>query len=298
MKNNKKGLSLPLAMGLVIVMTLIAFAILEYIIPFSREIRGVENSSNAYYQANSGIEEGLYDVYLRNDSGGGYTDEFGEDFSDDLITSKYHTYSSGRTLPLIGEGNSEYDSNWNAISLGNPIQLSIGEDYIDDDFEIAFRVPNLDNSIFTNEILSGDNNFPIINWQLSGNSKTLYASGSIIVVTDILDSEQAFGDYDINIWDDPGEDLDGNDPTLGEFYFDNCASYKCVLKFSIVNKIETTDGVILPYLEWKFETGGNIIPLRYTKIEASGKSYGYKKDLDVKVAGQTVNEAYDFTVFQ
>jgi hypothetical protein len=33
-------------------------------------------------------------------------------------------------------------------------------------------------------------------------------------------------------------------------------------------------------------------------IEASGKAYGFKKDLEVQVPQQTVNQAFDFTVFQ
>ena len=68
MQKNNKWSSLLLAMWLVMITSLLAFAILEYIIPFSREIKWIENSANAYYQANSWIEEALYSVYIRNNS--------------------------------------------------------------------------------------------------------------------------------------------------------------------------------------------------------------------------------------
>lgn len=300
MKKNNRWVSLPLAMWLVMIMSLLAFAILEYIVPFSREIKWVENSSSAYYQANSWIEEWLYDVYIRNNSWViDNRDEFFEDYSWESIDNKYITTSSWNILPPLWEGNSEYDSDWNIISLWNPIQLSVWDWYIDSDFEIAFRVPNLDNNALTNETLSWTN-IPIVNWQLSWSSNTLNASWSIIMWSEILESKDNF-DNNIDIWLDEWSELDWTNISFDDFYSNNCLLwFKCILKFSIVNKLELDDidEIIVPYLEWRIITWDNIIPLRYTKIESSGKSYWYKKDLEVKVAWPTVNEAFDFTVFQ
>jgi len=301
MKNNKVAVSLPLAMWLVMIMSLLAFAMLEYIVPFWREIKWVENSSVAYYQANSSIEEWLYDVYTRN--GSWIIDdrtEYSESFSTDLITNKYNTTSSWKTLPPTWEWNSEFDSNWNTISLWNPVQLSVWEDWIGDDFEIAFRVPNLDNTTDV-ETLSWWI-LPIINWQLSWSGDTLNASWSIIIANDILESDESFSDNNINIWLSDWVILDWSAESFSNFY-NNCDESweECTLKFSIINKLELDlDNIAIPYLEWKFESNFSNpeLPLRYSKINASGKSYWYKKNLKVKVRWKTVNEAFDFTVFQ
>ena len=309
MKNNNKWFSLPLSMGLVILISLLAFTILEYIIPFSKEVKWVENSSKAYYQANSWIEEGLLDVISRNNSWSidNRMEYWDSDFSWN-IDSSYTTSSSGSILPPAWEWNSEYDKNWNTISIWNPIQLSIWEWYILGDLEIVFRVPDL------NWIENGDQTLswvttspytPIINWQLSSSNDTLNASWSIITNNDILSSD-SFNDFDNSInlnnssflW----VDLNWSSNNFESFYDSNCADTGsgCTLKFSVINKLElNTDNVSLPYLEWQLRIDSNrSIPLRYSKIESSGKSYGYKKDLEVKVAWRTVNEAFDFTVFQ
>lgn len=43
-----------------LLMSLIGIFLLEYMIPFSRSVKGVENATNAYYQAYGGIEEAVY----------------------------------------------------------------------------------------------------------------------------------------------------------------------------------------------------------------------------------------------
>jgi Tfp pilus assembly protein PilX len=58
-QSNKNAFALIIAMGLVIFMVLIAFFILEYMVPFSRNTKGIENASRAYYQAESAIENAL-----------------------------------------------------------------------------------------------------------------------------------------------------------------------------------------------------------------------------------------------
>lgn len=300
MKKNIKWFSLVIAMWLVIVISLLAFTILEYIIPFSRDVKWIENSSKAYYQANSWIEEWLYQVYERNYTGGLYDDrnEFSKWFSGS-ITYSYTTSSTWNILPPAWEGNSEYDKDWNIISSGNPIQLSIWSDYIWtlSDFRIAFKVPNIDGWGW--ETLSWWT-LPIINWQLSTVDDTLNSSWSIIKAQDINDSEISLNTLQ---W----VDLEWNETSneqLWNFYRNNCewTSSWCVLKFSVINKLETDNIIgakILPYLEWKLTLNNtDKIPLSHTKLDSSGKSYGFKKDISIKIPAPSVNEAFDFTVFQ
>ena len=61
--------------------------------------------------------------------------------------------------------------------------------------------------------------------------------------------------------------------------------------------MELTNWNKIPYLEWKMKNS-NDMPLRYTIIKTKWRSIDFEKSLDVKIPQQTVNEAYDFTVFQ
>ncbi len=304
MKKNIKWFSLVIAMWLVIVISLLAFTILEYIIPFSKDIKWIENSSKAYYQANSWIEEWLYKVYERNYSWAiDDKNEFNKSFAW-IITYNYTTNSSWSTLPPVWEWNSEFDStkSWNTISAWNPIQLSIWNNYIWDEniINIDFKVPNID--WWPLETLSWWTTLWVVNWQLSTINNTLNSSWSIITSDEINGNSI---DLDNKQW----VDLEWNETTneqFWNFYTNNCTwtSSGCVLKLSIVNKLETddiTDAKVLPFLERKLtlnNTINNQIPLSHTKLSSSGKSYGFKKDISIKIPAPSVNEAFDFTVFQ
>lgn len=307
MKKNTTWFSLPLAMWLVILISLLAMTMLEYIIPFWRDIKWVENSSIAYYMANSWVEEWLYNVYSRNNS---WSLDDRTEFSDTDFTgmknTQYSTISAGKILPPNGEWNSEFHVNWNTISIWDPIQVPIWENWMNlsqDDFQIQLRVPNLDGIGTTNETLDTTDDIAIVNWQLSAQDDSL---NSISDLTDIDRSIFIESDVDGNyitldnqLW----KNLSWAKESFIDFYNDHCntTDKPCSIKFSVVNDLLSNDGITVPYLEWRIRlntTSTRTIPLRFTQIETSWKSYGYKKDIKVKVASNTVNEAFDFTVFQ
>ncbi len=291
MKNNKKWFSLPLAMGLVIIISLLAYTILEYIVPFSRDVKWIENASKAYYQANSWIEDAL--LYIKNRA-----DETWEDFKSftDKISYSYSTFSSWTILPPSWEWNSEYNKDWNIISEWNPLQLSLWNGYLWTwDLKIYFRVPDLNRDWDNSDLVLSWSLLPIVSWQLSAEQDVLNSSDSIIKANQIDEREIILNNL---IWDK----LDTTGESMWSFYSTNCNSNwdLCSLKLSIVNKLESDDiisPVSIPYLEWKIVSDNNI-PLRYTKLQASWKSIWYKKNLDIKVETNTTNQAFDFTVFQ
>ena len=306
MKNNNKWFSLVLAMWTVIVISLIAYNILEYVIPFWKDVKNIENSSKAYYLANNWIEDWLYFISTR-------TNEKAEDskvFSSD-IDYKFNTFSSWTVLPPAWDGNSNYDDDWNTISQWSPIQLSIWNWYLQSlsDVKIAFRVPNLDKFNLDSVIETlGWGTLPIINWQLSSKNNTLNASWWIILANQVFSSDADFNFNNIILKDLTWYDLSWDSLiSIEDFYWNNCNSNGswCTLKFSVVNKLELNNNNIwVPYLEWKITidnawwTSGNNLPLRYTKIESAWKSIWYKKELEIKVPTKTVNQVFDFTVFQ
>ena len=68
---------------------------------------------------------------------------------------------------------------------------------------------------------------------------------------------------------------------------------------SVINDLVLSSSAAkIPYLEYQITTFPSSVPDRYTRIESYGKSYGFQKKLDVRVPQQTVNQAFDFTVFQ
>lgn len=301
MKYNKKWFSLPLAMWLVLIISLLAYTILEYIIPFSRDIKWVENSSISYYLANSWIEEWLYHFSNRLDD----KEELSKDFSWN-ISNEFKTFSSWSILPPVWNWNSNFDSDWNKISQWNPIQLLIWKGDITNwmNVWVSFKVPDLDWTSISEKI--NDIVFPsleIINWQLSSPNATLNAntdsssSNWIIRAERICDSDDIC-DLEIDLWNLEWKDLDKNIYNIEDFYLNNCVVNECSLKFSVVNKIETDDLVTLPFLEWKLDFWTNNMSLRYSRIESYWISYWYKKYLEIKSPSATVNEALDFTIFQ
>ena len=325
-KNNNTWFTLVLAMWIVIVISLIAYNILEYIIPFWRDVKWIENSSRAYYLANTWIEEWLYHISTRTDEKAEWSKAYVWD-----ISHTYNTFSSWTILPPAWEWNTIYDDDdgdtiinkdRNTISQWSPLQLSVWNWYIQDltDFNIAFRTPNLDFYwLNTNTETLSWGSLPIVNWQLTSLNNTLNASWSltlpsiwIITADSILDSSEIYTDWSIDLDDLIWTDLNWTDYSLWEFYWDCSIAWDwqccwtnswCTLKFSIVNKLELDiNNVSVPYLEWKLDVWNvsedNNLPLRYTKIESAWKSIWYKKELEIKVPTKTVNQAFDFTVFQ
>ncbi len=301
MKKNIAWFSIVMAMWIVLLITLLAFMILEYIIPFGRNVKGIENASKAYYQAETWIEQALYSL-AKNDTG--YSETI---TNTEVISYNYDLAWEGLVLPPIWEWNSEYASNWNIIAPGQPIQLEIGNLDTPIDWNTArfhFRIPD----IWSSEDLAGGT-WAIINWQLSSESDSLSASGSWIsaeMISDYVDDNDAINMENF-IW----ATLESGDISITDFYNQDVApgitecgtDRECTLKFSIVNQLILkpvpwfTQWVPLPYLEWKFSFS-TPVPLRYAWLTSEGTSYGFKKDLEIKVPQQTIVEAFDFTVFQ
>ncbi len=308
MKNsNKKWLSIVLAMWLVLVMSFMVLFILEYIIPFSRNIKWIENSTNSFYQAENWIEESLLFLKTR-------TDITAETWAIIWTSVKYKftTSSSWTTTPVSWEWNSWFDKSFDTVSQWNPIQLQVWYNKVNLANTIfTFRIPDLDwnwnfTEIMTWASLVSPNPLPIINWQLSSNDKTLNASWSYITSYDINNSLKNWVkifDWNNNnlnwinyiVW----RNLDDTTQNIWDFYTNNCwASSWCILKMSIINKLElNSNNTPIPYLEYKIVFSGQNA-LRFTTINSDWNSYSFSKNLKVRIPQQTTNEAFDFTVFQ
>nr|MDD3720048.1 hypothetical protein [Candidatus Gracilibacteria bacterium] len=300
MKNNKKAFSLIVAMFLILVTSLLALYLLEYIIPFARNTEGMENGTRAYYESNKGVESTLF-AMKKNDA---YF-ETGKTMPTTSTGYSFKLISTGSLIPKIGEGNSDYNIDFNKIGPGIPVQLFLKGSINWNNVKFYFKVPDLDNNPTTNEVFSGGT-APVINWQLSSEKDTLNSTGSYVIYDNINDSTGTINS--INFSGKDGLILSGTTETFTYFYNDSvnkCVASGCILKLSVVNELKTNNGKKIPYLEYKIDfttagPGSNPINVAnyYSKITTSGKSTGYRKDLELDIPQQTTIESFDFTVFQ
>ncbi|RKW25107.1 hypothetical protein D8B46_00260 [Candidatus Gracilibacteria bacterium] len=330
MKKNKDALSLVIAIGLVLISSLLALTILEYIIPFSKSVTGMENSSKAYYLANSGLEQGLYDlVYEESQYKSPTSPKKPTEIPSKYFNEKFETYDDeeisktklkstfleiqniGQIEPEPGQGESEFDKDYNIINVGKPIQMDI-KGINPDTLKISFKVPEINNQKM--ELIA--NGKPFISWQLT--------SKNGFINSDEINSLQKDKIIEKDNNPENKKIIIGNlGKTTGKIYFSNpatvetgkslsdayqklgCQSNSCILKFSVVNILSaklasvssSADGISLPYLEWKLENTEKFRK-RYADIKSEGKSNGYVKRLEIKAPQTTVNEAFNFTVFQ
>lgn len=293
MEKNKKAFSLIIAMWLVLISSLLAFTILEFIVPFSKDIKWIENSTKSYYMANSWIESWLFffskrtDANLRNEDSKWYTLDY--DY-------KYNTFSSWSQIPLSWKWN-WFNPDYNTVSAANPIQLSIWYNFINiNNIRLDIKVPNFTWLPVPVATLSWAT-LPILNWQISSEDKTLNStSWSVIKASQICNSVT---NCSINISTLLWRELDWSSNDIVTFYGNNCwATKKCILKFSILDDLQLQTWQSIPYLEWKISAWLNSIPLQYSTIESEWKSTWFVKKLKINVPQETVSEAFDFTVFQ
>lgn len=299
MKKNNSWFSIVIWMWIMILITLSAYVILSYMIPFMKSVRWIENTSNAYYQSYAWVEESLYFV---NKSRSSLTSETWASLWNS-VWYFFNTFSSWTKIPEDWFWNSEFSKNYNQISYIEPIQLQIWRknhsiaNLWNQNINFIFKVPDLDKDWSWNESFSWDTTYPVINWILSSENDSLIASWTYINWDQINNSNDETTIW--NIKDQEWENLFWSWFTFWDYYQNNCnwVNSGCILKMSILNDLKLIDNRALPYLEYSIDFPWSV-PDRYTRIESYGKSYGFQKKLDVRVPQQTVNQAFDFTVFQ
>lgn len=307
---NKKWFSLIFAMGLVLSISITILYLLEYVVPFAKDTKWIEFSSNAFYQSTSAVEDGLYYVAKNSlweeidnnlaapwtlDSNITGVNSNPDNDTDPHTDFGYEIVARWDTIPPIWQWNSEFDPDWNTLAIGEPLQLEIGEgDW--SDATISLRVPNTG---FWNGINLETMTWWIVAWQLSSENETLISETDSNIWSNILESWVA-NDFNFSNEFKKGKTLEGEEENFLSFY-NNCNATweKCTLQLLVINDLilDNANNTPVPYLEYKIEWADDI-PLKYTRISTSGYSHGFKKDFYIQVPQQTVNQAITFTVFQ
>lgn len=308
---NKTWFSLVISMMLVIVIVLMAIVVLEIAIPFSRNIKWIENSSNAYYQANSWVEWAMFDISTKDVW---YDKTFDDtNYNSKSMIYKYKIDAKWKISPVAWKWDSDFDPNWSKVSQWSPIQMEVWNwvlNWVNP--KIYFRVPNFwFTSQAKNLTLKWWSDFHIVNWQISSANETLNASGdtSYLNADKVCTSEDIWATDCIN-WSNylifnsslKWIDLLWNEHDVVTFYHDNCLTSSCTLKLSIINKLQLANinnfPTSLPYLEWRADFWSPSVPTRTADIESFWKSYGFRKQINVSVPQKTLIDSFDFTVFQ
>lgn len=293
MKKNTRGFSIIIALWIVLIITLIAFYILEYIIPFSRNVKGIENATKSYYLALSWQENALF--FIR---------ENGIWVWDIKVlswtsSSAYNIISTGTTLPRLWFWTSDFDKDWSKISPSESVQVFLPTGINWSNINIYFRVPYFSNN------LEMSSTWDIVNWQLSSPSDILNAGDwerfASWTICNSWDSCVSWNLFSWRSW----FNLDNTVITFTNFYESNCTNdYDCVLKLSIINNLvaEKSSGIwpqiTIPYLEYKIDFNWQAIPTNIIQIEIWGLSYGFRKNFTLYYPLDSLIDAYDFTVFQ
>lgn len=283
----KKWFSIVLAMWIVLILSLIGLYLLEYMIPFSRNVKGIEHASQSFYESYSWVEENVLLVYSWS---------VWADYSKSYWGIQDYEYSfiwSWDRIPVLWQWNSEYDDDFSRLSQTETISLQVGNGRFTGTSEsilFRFQIPDL---WWTAQSFRLPNN-DIILWQLSGRNGTLTsASGSLIQEND--------RNSNINIWNQTGTPLSGSDETFSDYFRDvldcDAVANDCTLKISVINPLLTSSNSIIPYLEYSIETS-NPIPYPNPLMVSEGKSYGFTKSLEVFIPQQATSSAFDFTVLQ
>lgn len=303
----KKWSVLLIGMILSVFVAVLILWLAERIQRFAKNSSGIEASTQAYYKANSTIEQQLMaTTELRTQpwtlsgtkagnpsSGSGY----------ELVVS-----TGSSEIPEKWKWNSPFSSGYNLITLSEPIQLVIPEGIDWNNVNIEFRVPDLDSDwTLGNESLSVPNTQSwVILWTLGSSEDILYASGetNIVQYQNINDGTPNYTAF--NIW--AKKWFRSSDTTIGDdfwtFYTSTlwingnaCSWYKCTLKFSMIRRVPLTQDRILPFLEYKI-TFNKDLPNRYMFLDSKAYVRGYLRSRSVQIPQITTNTALDFAVLQ
>jgi len=275
MKKNVQGFSIIIGIGLVIIMSLVAYLILSYMHSFTQIVSGVQYSAVAYYNAYIWVEESLYHIKWRKDA---LTKEHSDlspqpdipiDIPENMTLPLFSTQSSSDIIPREWFGQSDFDNDWNTISQLHPLQIEIwgksqckgisSSPCVDlnnfiDSFKITFRAPKLEEwsnfeaSTPCNngswDCWSIENHLPLLMWTLvsdddSLTSRKISASDTSYIYADKINSSGST----THSWKPAGEywtklSTDA-DEKFSDFFNVHCSKkdQKCSLRIGVVNEL-------------------------------------------------------------
>jgi hypothetical protein len=300
--HSHRGSALIVWLIIVVLLTVLTTSFLEKILSLGKVSGGIGNSAQAYTLATGIIEEQLMDSAMTKETPWNIATR--SEWSTTNTWRSLTAATGGTMIPAIWKWNSSFDSDWNIISLGEPVQIVIDSSVNWNNVDFYFRVPTIPGES-TN---TGSNNtWGIILWTFGYSGASLYASGE----TNIFNMKDDIKNIPRKIDGYNGQTNTGTLATFNQFWGSTiywvwsngakCAWFQCTLKLSMIRPFLTDLWKTYSFLEYKidFSTATSLsIPSQYMVIDSSAYVYGYLRSRQVRIPQITSNTATDFAVLQ
>lgn len=295
--HSRRGSALFVGLLFTLIIVIMISSFIDKTLRFSRSSKGIEQSTQAYYHATSIIEKQLFETTellrrpwtIQNASG-----------SQLAMNGSVHMHShtGSTTIPKIWLGNSRFDSDYNLIAVGEPVQIVIPENINWGNVRFEFRLPNHSGShaSLINPLFQSSG---AILWGLMYTGASLYPQSP----DEMIRVEEIGTPFSIAL--KQGEymhpiSLTWTIDTVSGFYGafkDNCEHYQCTLRLSLLRPISLSNGSNAPILEYKI-IFDEPIPNQYMVLDARGHVWDYIRDRRVLIPQITTHTALDFAVLQ
>ncbi len=287
-----------IALVILILLTIMSTVFIEKLFRFSQASDGIENSNMAYYSALWIIEETLYGPWVNK-----YTPwnvSSGASVKNAYTGKTMTVYTGSTSVPYSWRWDSPYDSNYNIIGIGEPVQLVIpnGIDWSSVTFQ--FRVPKTESGMTDTSVAIWTKinaQTGVILWTLASSwGLSLFASGE----TNIVQASDINTNW--SILSENGTSNAGTSSQFWNFYLSNpwmCTGYACTLKLSMIRSVPTgSNGPTLNFLEYKITGFTSTIPSQYMTLHAEWYSQWFLRTKEIQFPQITTNTALDFAVLQ
>ena len=298
---DKRWVGLIFALISVVLLSMIMTVFYEIVIPRARNVKGIEQSNVAAYNAESGIEASLNSFTGSNPVAVVDTGSIGIYSVSGSI--KRECTSAPCVFPEPWKGNSPTGSDYNIIRPGSPIQILFNDNITTfGGLRIEFHMP--DAFGWSTRTLKDPSSKEYFIWTFTTNPAAPLVAKSI--------TSQS-GELLPIIWWNFSFQIEGNnlakgikndgtkDIWLWSFINSNtsdCSGYKCTLKISLIRDLITDTNVQIPYLEYQITADNLTLPLQYATLTSTGTQGPFSKTVTREVERFTTNEAFDFTVLQ
>lgn len=294
--HSHRGSALIVGMIIVVLLSILTTSFLEKVLNLWKTSWGIKSSAESYALATWLIEEQLIDSNMTKESPWnilGRTEWSMSSTGRVLLAS-----TGGTTMPIPGKWNSSFDTNWNIIGIGDPIQIVIPASIDWSAVNFYFRVPAIPGETEATGSVSGSG---IILWTFGYSGASLYASGE----TNIFKFNEINGSA-LQIWWFQGQTNTGTISSFDFFYSDTtgvgpawakCAGYQCTLKLSMIRPYVTTGWKVYPFLEYQIVFPVSI-PSQYMVIDSSAYINGFLRSRQIRIPQITTNTATDFAILQ
>lgn len=296
--------ALIVGMIIVVLLSILTTSFLEKVLNLWKTSGWIKSSAESYALATWLIEEQLIDSNMTKESPWNIRERRDGPVLMNSTGRVLYASTGWFTMPVQWvsgnpwKWNSPFDTNWNIIGIGDPIQIVIPENITWNTVNFYFRVPTIPWETEATGSISGSG---IILWTFGYSGASLYASGETNIFR-FYDIDGTIKKIEWYEW----QTNTGSISTFNYFYTDasgvwpnwvKCTWYQCTLKLSMIRPFVTDLGKTYPFLEYKIDFPVSI-PSQYMVIDSSAYINGFLRSRQIRIPQITTNTATDFAILQ